>query len=192
MPHLNDDDFIPDPNHALFSEDNFNPKLIMQFMSSVSQSVAQTSEGFKNLTNHMDSLTKSVDALVQAEMQRQLDAKDVKHRFELLEESNKSRKEDIRRVESKADKSHKRIDDIELSITSTCDITTQSMKTHTKEVVDAEVKGIGRVVKATWAVGGLFLMVVMAMTGIIYGDIKEGQLKNQERIDKIIEGVFNK
>lgn len=190
----NDDDMIPDPNAALFTDGNISTELVLQFMNSVSKSVASSTEGFRHLTKQMDTLAASVNILVKAETDWKLVNNNTKNDINRLDQSNNERKEDIKVVKSEmkeiraiAVKALGQINALENTISTSCSSTTKSIKADVKEEIKEEVDNVKSHVRLGWVIFALMGGALVLVSKLLVSSTLDTIAANTAANTKVIE-----
>ena len=148
---MNEDDLIADPNINLLND----PALALRFLTAISKSVGSQAEASKSLVSTMDDLSGAVKELVKAENQRQVDRAVDEARFKTIETTQHN-------MSTLMAKYFDKTDSLEKTMTESCDITTNSMKSYTDKTVGL-----------LWNKIMLAVAIVVGLGGYIWSETKD-------------------
>lgn len=155
--HLNEEDFIPDPNEFLYLGENYNPEIMLKTFMSINKGMLNMQQVVTRLAEISAKTEVAVEKIATSMHEQNLAHNDSKKDIERLDKSNQERKDEHKKMMELIEKLFDKVEQIDNELHTSCDIYNQRANEYTDKEIAKIVKYIGfGVVALIGAIGLLY------------------------------------
>jgi len=166
MPH-DEDDQIPDPNDFMFIGDDYNPQIFMKMVMASNRALVAVEATVGELAKVSVKTELAIEKMANSIADFTLAQNGTKKDIEAINQRIEDRKEEDRKHTILIEKLFERTDKFDNELHQSCDL-------YNKRNTDYTDKEIGKVLKYL----GIGSIVAVALLGVMYNDIKDNILRN--------------